>query len=241
MIPLPKTATRLPVAVDIVALTVTSDDLMVLLTTRLLPPYEGDFCLPGGFVLDGETLNQAALRELSEEAGMDAGGHLEQLRTYGPLQRDPRGPVLSVAYLALSPFPGSPRAGGDAASAQWVPVQSVPHLAFDHDAILADGVERARSKLEYTGLATAFCDTQFTISQLRSVYETVWGQTLDPRNFNRKVTGTPGFLEPVAMRTGQPGRPATMYQLASDRDPSSVTLNPPVMRPLLVHHQGLEP
>ena len=231
MIAIPPTAAHLPVAVDIVALTVQRSELMVLLATRLLPPFEGGHCLPGGFVLDHETLEQAALRELSEEAGMDAAGHLEQLRTYGPLQRDPRGPVLSVAYLALSPFPDLPQPGGDAVSAQWVALRSVPHLAFDHDAILADGVERARSKLEYTGLATAFCDTRFTITQLRSVYETVWGQPLDPRNFNRKITGTVGFIEPVATRTGQPGRPATMYQLASDRDPATVTLNPPVMRP----------
>ena len=231
MIPLPSTAARLPVAVDIVALTVARLDLMVLLTTRLLPPFEGQHCLPGGFVLDGESLTQAALRELSEEAGMDATGHLEQLRTYGPLARDPRGPVLSVAYLALTPFPGSPHPGGDAASAQWVPLREVPSLAFDHDTILADGVERARAKLEYSGLATAFCDAQFTITQLRAVYETVWGQALDPRNFSRKITGTPGFLEPVATRTGQPGRPATMYRLASNRDPAAVMLNPPVMRP----------
>ena len=232
MIELPETAVRMPVAVDIVALTVQGQELMVLLATRLLPPYQGSQCLPGGFVLAGETLEAAALREFAEEAGMDAAGHLEQLRTYGPLRRDPRGPVVSVAYLALSAFPGEPQAGGDAESAGWVPVRSVGHLAFDHDVILADGVERARSKLEYTGLATAFCDAQFSVSQLRSVYETVWGQSLDPRNFNRKITGTVGFIEPVATRKGQPGRPATMYQLASDRDPAGVMLNPPVMRPV---------
>ena len=231
MVDVPNSAARLPVTVDIVALTVHRDQLMTLLATRLLPPYEGWRCLPGGFVLAGESLEQAALRELAEETGLDAAGHLEQLRTYGPLGRDPRGPVVTVAYLALSVFSDPPLAGGDAATAQWVPVDDVDHLAFDHAAILADGVERARAKLEYSGLATAFCPPQFTIAELRSVYEAVWGVGLDPRNFNRKVTSTSGFIEPIARRQGVTGRPAVVYQMASGRDPASTVLNPPVMRP----------
>jgi len=229
---IPQTAARLPVAVDIVALTVVDGALAVLLATRLIPPHQGRRCLPGGFVLAGETLEQAALRELAEETGMDADGHLEQLRTFGPLARDPRGPVVSVAYLALTPFEGAPQAGGDAAAAQWVPVREAGGLAFDHDIILDAGVERARAKLEYTGLATAFCGDEFTMPDLRAVYEAVWGVPLDPRNFSRKITGTDGFLETVATRRGQAGRPATVYRLASGRDPASVVLNPPVMRPL---------
>jgi len=231
MVDVPNSAARLPVTVDIVALTVHRDQLMALLATRLLPPYQGCHCLPGGFVLAGEGLEQAALRELAEETGLDAAGHLEQLRTYGPLGRDPRGPVVTVAYLALSVFSDPPQAGGDAAAAQWVAVDDVDQLAFDHAAILADGVERARAKLEYSGLATAFCPPQFTIAELRGVYEAVWGVRLDPRNFNRKVTSTSGFIEPIARRQGVTGRPAVVYQMASGRDPASTILNPPVMRP----------
>ncbi|MCL2491026.1 MAG: NUDIX hydrolase [Propionibacteriaceae bacterium] len=227
----PTTAARLPVAVDIVALTVDGDDLMVLIAKRLVPPYRGQHCLPGGFVLDGENLTQAALRELQEETGLDATGHLEQLCTIGPLGRDPRGPVLSVAYLVLSPFVTPPRAGGDVGSAEWMPANRLPKLAFDHETILSIGIERARAKLEYSGLATAFCDSEFTIAELRRVYEAVWGVTLDARNFNRKVTTTAGFLQPVARRQGQPGRPAVLYRMASGADPASTILNPPVMRP----------
>jgi len=231
MTDVPTTAARLPVAVDIVALTVATEGLMVLIAKRLVPPYRGEHCLPGGFVLNDENLTQAALRELQEETGLDATGHLEQLRTFGPLNRDPRGPVLSVAYLALSPFVAPPRAGGDVGSAEWMPVSRLPKLAFDHETILAVGVERARAKLEYSGLATAFCGDEFTIAELREVYEAVWGVALDARNFNRKVTTTPGFLQPVAKRQGQPGRPAVLYKMASGADPASTVLNPPVMRP----------
>ena len=227
----PSSAVLFPVAVDIVALTVIDNHLMVLLATRLIPPYKGKHCLPGGFVVGGETFDQAAYRELVEETGVDAGGHLEQLRTYGPLNRDPRGPVVSVAYLSILPMAATPRPGSDAASAEWYPLESLPHLVFDHDEILSDGVERARAKLEYSGLAAAFCPPEFTITELRAVYEAVWGVELDPRNFNRKITSTPHFLEPVARRQGQAGRPAMLYRLPHNQNPVSTVLNPPVMRP----------
>src|SRR6202044_1054093 len=92
-------------------------------------------------------------------------------------------------------------------------VSAASSLAFDHDRILADGVERARAKLEYTPLAAAFCPVSFTVAELRQVYEIVWGASLDPRDFHRNATGTPGFLEPTgAVTTGDRGRPAPRSQ-----------------------------
>ncbi|MCE7081245.1 NUDIX domain-containing protein [Streptomyces sp. ST2-7A] len=100
-------------------------------------------------------------------------------------------------------------------------------LAFDHDRILTDGVERARSKLEYSSLATAFCPPEFTVGELRRVYEVVWGVALDPRNFHRKVTGTPGFLVPSGgTTTRQGGRPAQLFRAGG-----ATLLNPPMLRP----------
>ncbi|MCD0484650.1 NUDIX domain-containing protein [Streptacidiphilus sp. ASG 303] len=164
-----------------------------------------------------------------------AGAHLEQLATYGHPQRDPRMRVVSVAHLALAPDLPAPRPGGDARSARWAPVGEllgngaeggVP-LAFDHAAILADGVERARSKIEYSSLATAFCPSEFTVGELRRVYESVWGVALDPRNFHRKVTGTPGFLVPSGgTTTRQGGRPAQLFRAGG-----ATVLNPPMLRP----------
>jgi len=239
----PESAGAFPVTVDVVALTVRSGALHVLLVDRLLEPFCGQPALPGGFVLPGETLERAAARELEEETGLtvpaQAAGagpwHLEQLRTYGPLGRDPRGPVLSVAYLLLAPAFGLPAAGGDAAEARWVPVgeQGVEHLAFDHDHVLADGVERARAKIEYSPLAAAFCPPEFTVAELRGVYEAVWGTPVDARNFHRKATGTPGFLEPTGrLGGGGPGRPAELFRLAAGVDPSAAVLHPPLLRPV---------
>lgn len=233
---------RFPVTVDVVALTVTDDVLNVLLITRLIEPFRGRLALPGGFVLAGEDLATAASRELSEETGVEeVPGHLEQLGSYGPKGRDPRGDVLTVAHLLLAPNFPVLSAGSDAEHAAWYPVSQVPggelRLAFDHEQILADALERAKSKLEYSPLGAAFCGDEFTIAQLRAVYEAVWGTRLDPRNFHRKATGTPGFLEDTGrMTTGEAGRPAALFRLVQAARPTAgqparAVLNPPLMRP----------
>ncbi|MFJ5991059.1 NUDIX domain-containing protein [Lentzea sp. NPDC092896] len=200
------------VTVDLVVLTVRGDALCALLVRRGEAPYRGRWALPGGFVLPAESVDAAAGRELAEETGV-SGLHLEQLGTYGEPLRDPRMRVVSVAYLALAPDLPVPVAGTDAAAASWVPVSEVSSLAFDHERILGDGVERARAKLEYTALGTAFCGEEFTVAELRRVYEIVWGVSLDPRNFHRKVTGVDGLLTPTGESTSRDGgRPAALFR-----------------------------
>ncbi|SRR6266542_1301538 len=218
----------LGLATDLVILTVREGALQVLLIRRGIAPYKGRWALPGGFVRPEEDLEQTARRELAEETGLSSDRiHLEQVATYGAPNRDPRGRVVSVAYLALVPDLPAPVAGTDAASASWVGVADVAgRLAFDHHRILSDGVERARAKLEYSPLATAFCPPEFTISELRGVYEAVWGTPLDPRNFHRKVTKTPDFVEPIgATTTRDGGRPAQLFRRGKAR-----TLYPPMTR-----------
>lgn len=219
------------ITVDLVVLTVRDGRLAVLAVRRGVAPYKGCWALPGGFVADDEDLLDAAARELAEETGVDPGrAHLEQLATYGTPGRDPRGRVVTIAYLALLPDLPAPHAGSDAAEAEWLSVVELLEepggLAFDHHRILGDGVERARAKLEYSPLAAAFCGDEFTIAELRRIYEAVWGTQLDPRNFHRKVTTTPGFVEPTgATSTRDGGRPAQLY-----RRGAAALLHPAMLR-----------
>jgi len=224
---------RIALAVDLAVLTVRNDALQILLVERGVNPWRGLRALPGGFLADDqEDLDAAAERELAEETGLDISRlYLEQLRTYGAPDRDPRRRVVTVCYVAFVPDLPTPEAGGDAQTAAWVPVQEAldrdTELAFDHKRIVADAVERVRSKLEYTTLATSFCPPEFTVTDLRQIYETVWGEPLDQRNFHRKVTGTAGFLVPTGKQaTGQSGRPAALY-----RPGPATTLHPAMLRP----------
>lgn len=221
------------VTVDVVLLTVRDGRLCVLLVERNTHPFRGARALPGGFVRPEEDLDTAAVRRLEQETGVRRDvAHVEQLGAFGDPRRDPRMRVVSVAYLVFAPDLPAPTPGAGASWTGWVPVDvaDAGGLAFDHSVVVAAGVERARAKLEYSPLAAAFCDEEFTVADLRHVYEAVWGRPLDPRNFHRKVTGTPGFLVPI----GRPapvgpegGRPAALHR----RGPAS-QLHPAMLRPV---------
>jgi 8-oxo-dGTP diphosphatase len=215
---------RIGVSVDLVILTVRGGQLTTLVWRRDPEPYPGLVALPGGFIRLDEDLPEAASRVLAERAGLPgAAVHLEQLCTYGYPDRDPTRRAVSVSYLGLAPDLPAP----DQPQMSWQPVSSLAQMAFDHERILRDGVERARSKLEYTALATAFCRDEFTVAELRRVYEIVWGTALDPRNFHRKVTGAERFLvETGEVTSSGGGRPAARY-----RRGSAVLLHPPMLRP----------
>ena len=222
---------RYGVTADVVLFTIRAAELTVLMVQRKHEPFQGRWALPGGFVDPDEDLPDAARRELGEETGIRPSHlHLEQLASYGRPGRDPRGRTVTVAYLALAPGLPEPEAADDAAAAAWREVagllRSPSSIAFDHAQILRDGLERARSKLEYTPLASAFCAREFTVAELRAVYEIVWGAPLDPRNFHRKVTGTEGFLVGTGRRRVERGRPAELYRVGRLR-----LLNPPMLRP----------
>ncbi|MEU7865328.1 NUDIX domain-containing protein [Dactylosporangium sp. NPDC049140] len=225
----PPTLFRL--AVDLVIFTMRDERLQVLLVERGKEPFLGRAALPGGFVRLPEDLDATATRELEEETGLEGRDlHLEQLRCYAREGRDPRGAIASVAYLAIAPNLPTPVAGTDAARAMWVPVLGDKvdrSLAFDHAAILRDGLDRARAKLESMPIAASFCGAAFTISELRRVYEAVWGVRVDAPNFYRKVTKIEGFIEETGELQSLPaGRPAKLYR----RGPATI-LQPPMLRP----------
>lgn len=220
------------VTIDMVLLTVRDGAFSVLLVERDSHPYCGKLSLPGGFVEADEDLDSAAVRRLERETGVRRGAaHVEQLGAFGGPHRDPRMRVVSVAYLVFAPDLPAPVPGERTRSVAWVPVVEVEGagLAFDHAQVLAAGIERARAKLEYTPLAAAFVGEIFTVADLRHVYEAVWGGALDPRNFHRKVTGTPGFLVPVGRPAAvgpEGGRPAALF-----RRGDATSLRPAMLRP----------
>ncbi len=188
------------VTVDVVLFTIEDHELRVLLIRRGVEPFLGAWALPGGFVRPGEDLEAAAQRELEEETGIAPGmAYLEQLRTYGAPERDPRMRVVTVAYWAACASLPPPIGGSDAALAGIVPIARFRagdiDMAFDHNRIVADAYERLQAKLEYTTLASRFCGPMFTISELRRVYEVIWNTRLDPGNFQRKVRENPAFRE----------------------------------------------
>lgn len=226
-----RTRQTVTLTADLVILTIRESQLHVLLVERANEPFQGQLALPGGFLRGRESLDETAARELREETGVEpATLHLEQVGAYSAPDRDPREPrVVTCAYLAIAPNLPAPAAGSDARAAMWLPVAEAQRasLAFDHKDILADAVELARVKLQFTTIAAAFCGAEFTISDLRDVYETVWGITLDKPNFHRKVTDAAGFVVPTGRKRPVPnGRPAALY-----RRGDAELLMPPMMRP----------
>src|SRR6516162_3831322 len=208
---------RAALTVDCVVFGFDEGDLKVLLIERGLEPFKGRWALPGGFVRVDETLDAAARRELEEEAGL-TDVFLEQLYTFGTVDRDPRERVVSVAYYALVKLSEhEARAATDAANARWFPVSKVPKLAFDHADILATAVERLKGKVRYQPIGFELLPPKFTLSQLQHLYEAVLETDLDKRNFRKKVLGF-GLLVPLN-ETQMAGRhrPAQLFRFDTDK------------------------
>jgi 8-oxo-dGTP diphosphatase len=207
------------VTVDVVILTMSEGLLHALLVCRGEAPFEGMWAIPGGFKRPSETLDDAARRELAEETGVDGMDHLRQLGAYGDPGRDPRMNVVTVVYVAALREIDRIVAGTDAMDAALLPVSDVfrgrTELAFDHDRILRDGIERVRIDLELTGLATSFVGTTFTLAALRAVYEAIWDVRLDGANFRRSLLAEEGWVVPTGRRA-QPGasggKPAELFR-----------------------------
>ena len=203
------------VAVDLLVFTIEEDRLKILTIRRQYPPFEGQRALPGVFVRDDETLDQAAQRGLREETGLED-IYFEQLYTWGAPGRDPRRRVISVSYLALVDAqrlrgfgPGLRTTGAELADVQ--ELLTAEDLAFDHRQIIACGRERLAGKVEYTPIAFSLVPEEFTLPQLQRVYELLLGKPLYKANFRKKIA--PLVEETDRSTSGDAHRPSKFYRL----------------------------
>ncbi|ADV68441.1 NUDIX hydrolase [Deinococcus maricopensis] len=212
---LPPQAAQVGLAVDVAAFAMHGGELRVLLVQRGTLPHAQTWALPGGFVHEGEELHDAALRELREETTINLEPrHLEQFFTFGAVQRDPRGRIVSVAHMAVLPH-GTVRvtSGGNTIGADWFPAHTPPPLAFDHADILTRALNRLRTRLEYAHLALEFLPETFTLPELQEVHEAILNRKLDKRNFRKRLLAQGVLLASGERRNGV-GRPAQLYRRA---------------------------
>ena len=208
---------RPALTVDCVVFGLDEEDLEVLLIRRDLPPFEGRWELPGGFVRLDETLEDAALRELGEKTGLEK-VFLEQLYTVGDLQRDPRQRVVTVAYYALVQLcDHRVRAATDARRAAWFSIEDLPRLAFDHDKILAMAHQRLRGKVRYQPIGFELLPTRFALRQLQHLYEVILDRPLDKRNFRKKILSMDVLVELDEVETDVAHRAARLYRFDRKR------------------------
>lgn len=198
--------------VDCVVFGLDATELKVMLIQRALPPFEGEWALPGGFVRLDETLEEAARRELEEETGLSK-VFLEQLYTFSAVDRDPRERVVSVAHYALVNLSEHKVAAAtDARDAAWFGVHDVPTLAFDHAAILQMALERLRGKLRYQPIGFELLPGKFALSQLQHLYELVLERELDKRNFRKRVLAMDLLIETDEVQQDVAHRAARLYR-----------------------------
>lgn len=204
---------RPAVTVDCVVFGVgTTEELNILLIQRRLPPFCGEWALPGGFVHQNEALEKAARRELAEETGVN-GVFLEQFRAYGEPQRDPRGHTVTVAFYALvNLWNYQIKAATDAKQARWWAMDQLPNLAFDHSSILNDAIATLRNSIRHRPIGFKLLPPKFTLSQLQRLYETVLDRPFDKRNFRKKLLKLDILIALNEKETNVTHRAAQLYQ-----------------------------
>ncbi len=206
---------KILVAVDAVVFTVKSNELYVLLIKRRNPPFKGQYALPGGFVVDNESLEKAALRELEEETGVKD-IFIKKLTAYGDVNRDPRGRVITVVFMAvIDSEKFNLRATADAMKAEWVNSNEVKKLAFDHNKILIESLAELKFEIQTTNIVAQLLPEKFTLTEMQKLYEIILGRELDKRNFRKKIRAL-GILQPTR-ETKMEGahRPAVLYKFRS--------------------------
>ncbi len=199
-------------SVDAVVFGYESGTISVLLIKRKYDPFKGKWAIPGGFVLENESLEEAVERELKEETGIEI-DYLEQLYTFGNPKRDPRSRVVSVAYFGIiKPSVFKIFASTDAEEVQWFKITELPSLSFDHEEILQLAIARLQGKITYEPIGFELLDTKFPFSDLEKLYTTLLGRTIDRRNFRKKILSL-NILDELDEKVSKgSGRPANLFK-----------------------------
>jgi len=207
-----KISQNIKVAVDAVVFGYQQKELSVLLIKRGIEPFKGAWALPGGLVLENESLEHAVERELLEETGVTI-DYLEQLYTFGTPKRDPRNRVISVTYFGLvSPNHFKISANTDAAEVQWFPIHELPKLAFDHNLILTTALQRLQNKINYQPIGFELLKKEFPFSDLENLYQTILDRKIDRRNFRKKIMSFEILTETDKIHQPSSGRPAKLFK-----------------------------
>lgn len=208
---------QIKLTVDAIVFGYNAGKISILLIQRKYEPFKGQWAIPGGFVLEDESLEEAVQRELKEETGVSI-NYLEQLYTFGAVDRDPRGRVVSVAYFGLiHPDGHTLEASTDAELAQWFEIDDLPELSFDHKHILNVAIERLKGKITYEPIGFELLETKFPFSDLEKLYTTLLGRPIDRRNFRKKINNL-NILDELDEKVSLgAGRPASLFKFNEKR------------------------
>lgn len=203
---------RPAVTSDVVVFGYDGHQLHILLIERGVEPYKGLWALPGGFMRMDETIEECARRELREETSV-SGAYLRQFGVFSDVHRDPRGRVVTVAFLALvSKSDYRLLAGDDASQAEWFVHDELPPLAFDHNKIISEGLKHLRDLIATRPVVLRLLDKRFSIAELQRLVETITGEEYDRRNFQRRLIQS-NLLQPEGTEVDSGSRPATLYSI----------------------------
>lgn len=212
------------IATDVVIFTIQNNELKVLLIKMKKAPFTGKWAAPGGLVNSDESVAESALRHLVEKTGLK-NVYMEQLYTFGGVDRDPFGRVVSVAYSALIPSDAKIKifTTQEYQDIAWFAARHLPPMAYDHKAIITYALERLKSKLEYTNIVYSLMPKEFTLGELQYAYELILGRSLDKRNFRRKISLAKIIKKLDKKRDGEANRPAALYAFTSHK-PQNVAM-----------------
>ena len=178
--------TTFHVAVDSIIFGFDQGELKLLIHKRQFEPAKGEWSLFGGFVRQGEGLDEAANRVLYELTGLDK-IYMEELQSYGAVDRDPAGRVISVAYYALIPAKEFSEATSNKFGATWFSLKDLPPLIMDHGMMVEKGLRRLKRRAASQPIGFELLSREFTMPQLQALYEAIYQEELDKRNFRKKI------------------------------------------------------